>query len=271
MSYILDALKKSEQQRRRGAAPSLLAAPATDVSPRRPVTLLYGLAAAAVLVVGVAIGVLRPWEAEAPAVPPPAVKPPEAVVSPAPPAPASVAITINTERQMPAPAPATQPAPVTQPAPTTRPASATQSAPAAQPSPVAQPASGPAGGVAKAQAPAPATPEQGVPPKSAAPAPEDKAPSPAPEKPAGARPADALPERAPVPIVELPLSIQQGVPKLTILFHLYSRNPKDRLVSINGRMLREGDSVEPGLVLEQITPEGMILSYKGHRFLHGTR
>ena len=49
------------------------------------------------------------------------------------------------------------------------------------------------------------------------------------------------------------------------------RNPKDRLVGINDRMLREGDSVEPGLVLEQITPDGMILSYKGYRFLHGSR
>jgi len=70
---------------------------------------------------------------------------------------------------------------------------------------------------------------------------------------------------------ELPLSVQQDIPKLSILFHLYSGNPKDRLVGINNRTLREGDSVEPGLVLEQIIPDGMILNYKGYRFLRDPR
>jgi hypothetical protein len=46
MSYILDALKKSEQQRQRGAAPTLLAAPAIAAAPRRP-TALLGRGAAA--------------------------------------------------------------------------------------------------------------------------------------------------------------------------------------------------------------------------------
>jgi general secretion pathway protein B len=120
------------------------------------------------------------------------------------------------------------------------------------------------------QAPANAVPAQSVPPKST-PTPEDKTPSPAPERPAGVRPADAVPERTPVLFAELPLAIQQDIPKLSILFHLYSGNPKDRLVGINDRTLREGDPVAPGLVLERITPDGMVLSYKGYRFLHGTR
>ncbi len=72
-------------------------------------------------------------------------------------------------------------------------------------------------------------------------------------------------------LAELPPSIQQELPKLAILFHLYSGNPRDRLVGINDRMLREGDAVEPGLVLEQITPDGMILTYKGYRFQRGSR
>jgi general secretion pathway protein B len=58
---------------------------------------------------------------------------------------------------------------------------------------------------------------------------------------------------------------------LSVLFHIYSANPKDRMVGINDRELREGDSVEPGLVLEQITADGMILTYKGYRFLRGSR
>jgi general secretion pathway protein B len=244
MSYILDALKKSEQLRQRGAAPSLLAAQVTDAAPRQPALLLYGLAAAVLLVVGVAIGILRPWQAAAPAPQPVAVKPPEPVVPPTPPttapAPVSVGITINAERQSPVPAPA---------------------APTAPP---------PAGDVLKVPVPAPAAPAQSVASKSAT-TPEKPASSPAPETPAGARPAGVVPERPVVTAGELPASIQQDIPKLSILFHLYSANPRDRLVGINDRMLHEGDAVEPGLVLEQVTPDGMILNYKGYRFLRGTR
>lgn len=249
MSYILDALRKSEQQRQRGAAPSLLATQVTTAPPRQPAVLIYGLAAAVLLVAGIAIGMLRPWRAEAPAPQPVAVKPPEPVVPPTPPAPApaSVEITIKTERSTPATAALPQPAPP------------------------------PAGDVPKAQVPAPAhgpAPTLGAPapnvPSATASIPENKASPPAPERPAATPPPDAAPERT-LTLAELPLSIQQEIPKLSVSFHIYSGNPKSRLVGINDRMLREGDSVEPGLVLEQITPDGMILTYKGYRFLRGPR
>ncbi|NCN23775.1 MAG: general secretion pathway protein GspB, partial [Gallionella sp.] len=35
--------------------------------------------------------------------------------------------------------------------------------------------------------------------------------------------------------------------------------------------LHEGEIVVPGLKLEQITPEGVVLSYKGYRFQRGIR
>ena len=53
--------------------------------------------------------------------------------------------------------------------------------------------------------------------------------------------------------------------------HAYSGSPRDRLVGINNRMLREGDYVAPGLKLEQITPEGMIFGYKGYSFRRGVK
>ena len=137
------------------------------------------------------------------------------------------------------------------------------------PAPTTQPPPSPAGAVVKAQVPVSATPAQSVPSATAS-TPEDKGLPPAPEK-SAARASDAAPERTPQTFAELPLSIQQEIPKLSIMFHLYSGKPKDRLVGINDRMLREGDSVEPGLVLEQITPDGMILIYKGYRFLRGPR
>ena len=72
-------------------------------------------------------------------------------------------------------------------------------------------------------------------------------------------------------MAELPPAIQQEIPAMTIQLHAYSSNPTERLVSINSRMLREGGSLAPGIRLEQITPDGMIFSYKGYRFQRGAR
>jgi len=78
-------------------------------------------------------------------------------------------------------------------------------------------------------------------------------------------------EQRAIPMAELPLPIQQEIPAMTIQLHAYSGNPSERLVSINSRMLREGGSLTPDLRLEQITPDGMIFSYKGYRFQRGVR
>ena len=70
---------------------------------------------------------------------------------------------------------------------------------------------------------------------------------------------------------ELPVQIQREIPPMTVQLHAYSNLPGERIVYINSTKLREGDSLVPGLMLEQITPDGMIFSYKGYRFLHGIR
>jgi len=49
MSYILEALKKSDQQRQRGATPTLPTSPVAIAAPKQPIFLYYGLLAAAVL------------------------------------------------------------------------------------------------------------------------------------------------------------------------------------------------------------------------------
>lgn len=64
MSYILDALKKSDQQRNIGAAPTLRFASATLPAPKRLSVFYYVLLAVVLLGAGVAIGLLRPWQAE---------------------------------------------------------------------------------------------------------------------------------------------------------------------------------------------------------------
>jgi general secretion pathway protein B len=102
-------------------------------------------------------------------------------------------------------------------------------------------------------------------PSAAAPIPD----KPMPEKSASI--AGVAQEQKAIPFDELPLQIQQEIPAVTVQLHSYSGNPSERLVYINSIRLREGESLMSGLRLEQITPDGMIFSYKGYRFKRGIR
>lgn len=70
-------------------------------------------------------------------------------------------------------------------------------------------------------------------------------------------------------LAELPGAIQQQIPALKVGGYIYSANQADRSVLINGRLLREGDEVAPGLILEQMQRNGMVLSYKGYHYRRG--
>jgi general secretion pathway protein B len=61
------------------------------------------------------------------------------------------------------------------------------------------------------------------------------------------------------------------LPAMTITVHSYSPTPAERLVGVNNRFLHEGDPLAPDLVLEKITPDGMVFNYKGTRFHRGLR
>lgn len=82
-----------------------------------------------------------------------------------------------------------------------------------------------------------------------------------------------LPEEAPagrVPhLVELPLSFQKSVPDLTFNSHIYASDPYASRVMINSHYLRRGDSFS-GLRVDRITEDGVILSKDGQRFRVGT-
>lgn len=199
MSYILDALKKSDQQRNIGATPTLQFAQATMPAPKRPSFIYYGLLVVALLGAGVAIGLLRPWQAEQM----PAEK--ESVAQ---------GSTVNFSQQA---------------APATMTASPDNS-----------------GNTAHEIATAPVRHKPDHPDTNAQ-------------------------EQQVTSFDELPAQIQREIPEIAIQFHAYSSKPGERLAYINSKKLREGDSVMPGLILEQITPDGMIFSYKGYRFKHGIR
>jgi general secretion pathway protein B len=122
----------------------------------------------------------------------------------------------------------------------------------------------------KSQSPASAGAEARGKPQDAVAAASTKAAA-MPEQPPSTAAADSAPAQYVVSFAELPLALQQELPAMTISVHAYSGNPRDRLVGINSRMLREGDYVVPGLKLEQITSEGMIFGYKGYSFRRGVK
>jgi general secretion pathway protein B len=62
--------------------------------------------------------------------------------------------------------------------------------------------------------------------------------------------------------------IAQGtqLPDLRLDLHVYAPKPADRFVFINMRKLREGESLPEGVRVDEITPTGAELSYRGKRF-----
>lgn len=65
---------------------------------------------------------------------------------------------------------------------------------------------------------------------------------------------------------ELPEDIRKEIPDLTIIAHIYSNNPSSRMVNINGDVLREGETLSGKLKVEEITVSGVTFHYKAHLF-----
>jgi general secretion pathway protein B len=64
----------------------------------------------------------------------------------------------------------------------------------------------------------------------------------------------------------MPADYRKDVPEIHISFHSYFYKPEKRLVSINGRIYREGEELKGGLKLEKITPAGVVISFKEREF-----
>jgi general secretion pathway protein B len=260
MSFILDALRKSDQQRHRSTTPTLMSAQLPAESAKQPALLWYGVLAAVLLGAGILIGGLRQWQSEP--------------VAPAAQANTSKLSETSMQKFAPPPSPAMTLSDSLRKAEISAPAreTGTTSVRAATPlptTPIAAPAvATPANVAAVAVAPvsAQAQPEAAI--KPALPSPAAATPvAVAPAKHEERTPAtDASRDSGVINMAELPPMIQQELPKLAILAHSYSSKPKARFVFINDRMVHEEESPAPGLKLEQITPEGMIFSYKGYRF-----
>lgn len=63
-----------------------------------------------------------------------------------------------------------------------------------------------------------------------------------------------------------PLTALSKIPDLIITGHIYSQNTSQRSVSMNGRNWYEGEMIVPDVVLDQITETGILLDVDGFPF-----
>ncbi len=265
MSYILDALRRAEAERGRGAVPGIhtQAMPATSASPgadRAGSANLLVIGSAVVAVAALAAG--GTWWAMQRSAPASGV-----VVAPTPQPPVSVA---------PVAPPATGVAPPAMPAPP-----APAAAPLAPlPAPVASPPITPARVESRPVAPLRlAEPVREKPAVVAAPArtrdaevqrepaPAARAQPPVAPAPAVAGAPAAAPPNGPVFAQnDLPPSVREQLPALQVTGATYSSNPAHRMAIVNGQVLQEGDQAAPGLKLERIEQGRTVWSFRGYRY-----
>ena len=116
------------------------------------------------------------------------------------------------------------------------------------------------------------------PPVALAPVPPTTAPAAAPTPPVAAsapatamrldaEPAPARPVARALPrYQDLPEATRRAFPALRVGGSMYSDSPSASVLVVNDQLLREGDSVVPGLLLEQIGPRSARLRWKDQAF-----
>ena len=59
---------------------------------------------------------------------------------------------------------------------------------------------------------------------------------------------------------------RRQIPALNITGAVYSEVPAQRMLLVNGLVLKQGDSAAPDLILEEIGASASVFSYRGERF-----
>ena len=254
MSYILDALKRADTARTRGAVPGLHAhqLPGSgNVAPPPLQSRIWLLIVAVATLAAVAVG-LWVWRtplatAPMPATPAPLAQAanPKADVNAASASPTGA----TPARNAGTPAATTSVTPATKPAKTTNATTASTST-AAAPANTASPASAPALKAAQASAP----------PAVASAATPAAIPATTPLTPPAAAPVN-------IPLLsELPDTLRRQLPALSITGTVYAEDPKQRLLLVNNQVLPQGSVMAPDLTLEEIRPRSSVFNFRGTRF-----
>ena len=232
MSFILDALRKSEIERQRQSGPSMAEFPVARQDRRLPLALI---AIGFLLAGNLAVILFFMLRNERPA--------PDA-------APAAASA------QVAAPAPAS----VTSPPPASAPATAPPGAAATQPPGDLQGAATGGGAVTYAQS--------DLDPYGATLPPDAPDPTLLPESPPPSTTGGVVYSGSPGAL-EDPATVasQTGLPPLSVDLHVFAEDPAKRAVFINGRRYTQGATIAEGPTVDQITREGAVLSYRGRRFL----
>lgn len=268
MSFILDALRKSEHERQRQTGPALAEVPVAAPKPRSNV---WATGAIALLLVNLlVIGVLLIRKA---------AREPEATVPAAMPAPAQAAPTATATAPAPAQVTMTQTVPseaVAAPPPMLQPASSagspadgsrnsledemSEGPPLLDPQMTADAAAPPAGPPAVTRAPSGrgSVVYESLPASAAVGGQQYAAP-----QQTRAASQSAGPQ---LPTAD-EVTAAGGVPALNLDLHVYSTKPAERMVFVNSHKYHEGDTLQEGPIVRQITPDGAILEFHGNKFL----
>ena len=247
MSYILDALRRADSERERGTIPGIHAQPVPllpDEEPAQPRFSPWVWGAAALGVISV-LGAALVW----------ALTRPDAQ-------PADLPANAPTPARGAAPAPQAATLPPAVPTlrlPSPMPSPSVVTAPAAAPAPPAAPALSAKAAAQRASAAAAAANSSRRMAASASAVPASRA---------AASGAAAEPESAPRIYAqhELPEEIRRSLPALVVNGSVYSKNPADRFLIINGQIVHEKDTVAPDVVLELIRQRSAVLNTRGYRF-----
>jgi general secretion pathway protein B len=65
---------------------------------------------------------------------------------------------------------------------------------------------------------------------------------------------------------DLPQAFRNNLDLPRLDVHVYSENPQGRFIMVDLKKYREGQTLPNGMVLEEILPDGMVMSYQGERF-----
>ena len=65
----------------------------------------------------------------------------------------------------------------------------------------------------------------------------------------------------------LPQSIRNTLPEFKIMVLVFSDTPEERFILMNGERMREQDSVEDGVILDEIRRDGAVFTYRQYRFM----